>query len=74
MFPEFPEMMMVPEPAGAVLAAVRVRVVVLLVVGELKLAVTPVARPLTEKVTGPLKLLSPVIAMVLLWLVPCTMV
>jgi len=62
--PETPVMVTVAKPSVAVLEAVRVSVLVVVALAGLKDAVTPVGRPLAERATDPLKLLSGVIVMV----------
>src|SRR5665213_1795911 len=63
-------MVIVCEPATAVLAAVRVKVLVPVVLAGLNNAVTPAGKPLTVRPTAPLKVLIPVTVTVLLSLPP----
>lgn len=58
-------------PVVAVLEAVKVRVLVVVVEAGLKLAVTPVGRPLAESVTVPVNPFTGVIVIVLLPVAPC---
>lgn len=62
--------MIVPVLTGAVPVAVMVMVLAPVVVTGLKDADMPVRKPLADRVTGPLKPLSPVTVIVLLWLPP----
>ena len=62
--------MIVPVLTGAVLVALMVMMLVPSAPMGLKDAVIPVRRPLATRVTGPLKPLSPVTVIVLLWLPP----
>jgi hypothetical protein len=72
--PEVPVTTIVPVPAGALLAAVMVSMLVPVVLGGLKDAVIPVRRPLIVKFTELLKLLIPVTVIVVLALEPWMMV
>jgi hypothetical protein len=63
-------MMIVPELAVALLAAVMVSTLVPVVLAGLKDAVAPVGRPLIVRPTELLKLFSPVTVIVLLSLLP----
>ena len=65
-------MVMVDNPAVAVLATISVIVLDVVALAGLNDAVTPAGRPLAARFTELLKLLMPVIAMVLLPLVPAT--
>jgi hypothetical protein len=68
--PETPVIVTVAGPAAAVLDAVSVRTLVLVVLGALKDAVTPLGRPLAVKATDPLKPLTSRTEIVLLALAP----
>jgi hypothetical protein len=59
--------------AAAVVAAVKVRVLVVLVVGELNTAVTPAGKPVTARLTVPVKPLCGFAVRVLLPLLPARM-
>lgn len=61
-------------PIAAVPVAVNVNALVLAVLLGLKVAVTPLGRPDTEKVTFPVKPLIEVMVMVLVPLEPCIIV
>jgi len=63
--PEVPVMVTVAKPRVAVLEAVRVSVLLLVALAGLKDAVTPAGRPVADKATDPMKLLSAVTAIVL---------
>jgi len=63
--PDVPVIVTVAGPTVAVLDAVRVSVLLVVAVAGLKDAVTPAGRPLAERETDPLKLLSGVTVMVL---------
>jgi hypothetical protein len=71
---DVPVTVKVTVPAVAVPLAVRVRVLVLLVLAGLKDAVTPLGSPEADKLTAPLKPLSGLTVMLLVFLLPCTMV
>jgi hypothetical protein len=70
--PEAPVIVIVEVPARAVLAAARVSVALPVVLAGLKLAVTPLARPLALSDTLPLKPFSAFTAMVLVAVPPGT--
>ena len=70
--PEVPVIVTVAAPAVAVFATVSVRMLDVVALAGLNDAVTPAGRPLAARFTELLKLLMPVIAMVLLPLVPAT--
>jgi hypothetical protein len=70
--PEVPVMVMLDSPAVAVLATVKVRTLVLVVLDGLNDAVTPAGKPVTPRTTDPLKPLIPATVTVLLPLVPAT--
>ncbi len=72
--PEVPVTVMVEVPGAALAEARNVSVVMRVVVAGLNVAETPVGRPATEKVTGPLKLPCGVTVMVLAPLPPCGIV
>ena len=56
--PDVPVMVTVAEPTVAVLEAVSVNVLPVVALAGLKDAVTPVGRPVAERATNPVKLLS----------------
>jgi hypothetical protein len=68
--PDIPVTVTVAEPTVAVLKAVSVNTLLLVALAGLKDAVTPAGRPLAERATDPLKLLSGVTVMVLVPLAP----
>ena len=68
--PEVPVTVTVAAPVVAVLAAVRVRVLVPVVLVGLKLAVTPLGRPEADRLTDPVKPFLGVTVMVLVPLAP----
>jgi len=68
--PEVPVTVAVALPAAAALVAFRVKVLLVVLVGGLKVPVTPVGRPLTEKLTVPVNPFNGVTAMVLFPLPP----
>jgi len=70
--PDVPVIVTVAGPTVAVLDAVRVSVLLVVALAGLKDAVTPAGRPLAERATDPLKLLSGVTVMVLVPLALCT--
>ena len=72
--PEVPVIVTGNVPTPAVLAAVRVRELVVAVVLGLNEAVTPAGRPEADKLTLPLKPNCGVTVMVFVLLVPCVMV
>jgi hypothetical protein len=72
--PEVPVMVTVAGPATAVLETVSVKVLVLVAELGLKEAVTPVGKPVADKVTLPLKPFSGETVMVLEPLPPCAIV
>jgi hypothetical protein len=72
--PEVPVMVTVAGPATAVLVADSVNVLVLAAGLGLKAAVTPVGKPIADKVTVPLKPFSGATVMVLEPLAPCAIV
>jgi hypothetical protein len=72
--PEVPAMVTVAGPATAVLEAVSVKVLVLVAGLGLKAAVTPVGKPVADKVTLPLKPFCGVRAIVLEPPAPCKIV
>jgi hypothetical protein len=72
MLPDVPVTVIVAVPLEADALAVKVSVLVEVPGFGLKMAVTPLGRPETEKVTLPLKPLDGVMVMVLVPLVPCT--
>jgi hypothetical protein len=72
--PEVPVMVTVAGPATAVLVADSVNVLVLAAGLGLKAAVTPVGKPVADKVTLPLKPFSGETVMVLEPLPPCAIV
>jgi hypothetical protein len=65
-------MVIVDNPAVAVFATVRVRMLDVVALAGLNDAVTPAGKPLALRATEPLKLLMPVTVTVLLPLVPAT--
>jgi len=71
--PETPVIVTVAGPTVAVADVVRVRMLVLVVLAGLKDAVTPAGRPLADKATELVKLLSPWTVMVLEPALPWTM-
>jgi len=68
--PDVPVIVRVADPAVAVGDAVRVRMLVLVVLAGLKDAVTPAGRPLTARLTAPLKPLRSSTVVVLVPLLP----
>jgi len=68
--PEVPVIVMVDDPAAAVLATVSVRMLEVVVLEGLNDAVTPAGRPLAERLTDPLKLLISITVIVLAPLLP----
>jgi len=68
--PELPVMVTLTVPVAAVLLAVSVKVLVLVVLGGLKEAVTPLGRPEADMLTLPLKPFCGVTVMLLLPLAP----
>lgn len=72
--PDLPLTVTVTVPNVAVLLAVSVNVLVLFVLLGLNAAVTPVGRPVAEKLTLPLNPFCGVTVMVLVPLLPCTIV
>jgi hypothetical protein len=71
MFPEVPVTVTVEVPSAASPVALNVSVVVRVAAAGLKVAVTPEGRPLTEKVTVPLKPVCGATVMVVTPLPPC---
>ena len=72
--PDVPVIVTVPAPAAAVLLAASVNVVVLIVLLGLKEMVTPLGRPVAEKLTLPLKPFCGMTVIVLVPLAPCAIV
>jgi hypothetical protein len=72
--PDVPVIVTVPAPAAAVLLAASVNVVVLVVLLGLKEMVTPLGRPVAEKLTLPLKPFCGMTVIVLVPLAPCAIV
>jgi hypothetical protein len=72
--PDVAVMVIVDVPIAAVLLAVSVNVLVLVVLLGLKAAVTPLGRPVTDKLTLPLKPFCGVMVIVLVPPVPCAIV
>jgi len=72
--PEVPVTVTVTVPVAAVLLAVSVNVLMPVVLVGLKAAVTPLGRPVADKLTLPLKPFSELTVMVLVPLFPCTIV
>lgn len=72
--PEVPVMVTGKVPTAAVPAAVRVRVLVVVVMLGLNDAVTPAGKPDADKLTLPLKPNCGVMVMVFVLIVPCVMV
>jgi len=70
--PDVPVTVTVAEPTVAALEAVSVNTLLLVALAGLKDAVTPEGRPLAERATDPLKLLSGVTVMVLVPDAPAT--
>ena len=68
--PEIPVTVTVAEPTVAAVEAVSVRMLLPVVLAGLKDAVTPAGRPLTARLTAPLKPLRPITLMVLAPLLP----
>ena len=72
--PEVPVMVMVAGPVAAELDAVRVTTLVAVAGLGAKEAVTPLGRPVADRVTAPVKPCAPVMVMVSAVLLPCVVV